>query len=90
MARDILERLFFGEIVPWEDRPEGTKEFQKINQELAQLSDTLENRLDETSEAVLDQYLSGRADLESMYCCENFKTGFRLGVQLILEVFRTH
>ena len=32
----------------------------------------------------LDQYISDRADLESMLQCDSFRTGFRLGVQLML------
>ena len=86
----ILESLFYGEISPWENLPENKETFQQLNQSLSQLSDTLESRLDEESKALLDQYLSGRADLEAMYCCENFKEGFRLGVQLVLEAFKIH
>ena len=84
MLYDILNDLFFGKIVPWENRPESIEEFRRLNQRLGQLSDTLEERLDKETQALLDQYISDRADLESLLQCDSFKTGFRLGVQLML------
>ena len=84
MLNDILNDLFFGKIVPWENRPESIEEFRRLNQRLGQLSDTLEERLDKETQALLDQYISDRADLESLLQCDSFKTGFRLGVQLML------
>lgn len=84
MSNNILNDLFFGKIVPWENRPENIEEFRRLNQQLSQLSDTLEERLDKETQALLDQYISDRSDLESLLQCDSFKTGFRLGVQLIL------
>ena len=84
MPNDILNDLFFGKIVPWENRPENMEEFRRLNQRLGQLSNTLEERLDKETQAILDQYISDRADLESLLQCDSFKTGFRLGVQLML------
>ena len=84
MLNDILNDLFFGKIVPWENRPESIEEFRRLNQRLGQLSNTLEERLDKETQALLDQYISDRADLESLLQCDSFKTGFRLGVQLML------
>ena len=84
MPNDILNDLFFGKIAPWENRPENIEEFRRLNQRLGQLSNTLEERLDKETQAILDQYISDRSDLESLLQCDSFKTGFRLGVQLIL------
>lgn len=84
MPNDILNDLFFGKIVPWENRPENIEEFHRLNQRLGQLSDTLEERMDKETQALLDQYISDRADLESMLQFDSFQTGFRLGVQLML------
>ncbi len=88
MARDILEQLFYGEIIPWENSPENTQELKQLNQKMAQLSDALDERLDDETKALLDQYLSGRADIEAVFCCDSFKTGFRIGAQFILEVLK--
>lgn len=84
MPNDILNDLFFGKIAPWENRPENIEEFRRLNQRLGQLSDTLEERLDKETQAILDQYISDRSDLESLLQYDRFKTGFRLGVQLML------
>lgn len=88
MARDILEQLFYGEIVPWEKSPENIEEIKQLNQKMAQLIEALDERLDDEAKALLDQYLSGRADIESISCCDNFKTGFRIGAKFILEVMK--
>lgn len=87
MPNDILNDLFFGKIVPWENRPENIEEFRRLNQRLGQLSDTLEERLDKETQALFDQYISDRADLESMLQCDSFKTGFRLGIQLMISAY---
>jgi len=88
MAGDILDRLFHGEIIPWENRPEETEAFKQLNKRMAQVSDQLEERLDEESKALLDRLLADHADMELLYCCDNFKTGFRLGAQIILSVLK--
>ena len=88
MPNDILNDLFFGKIVPWENRPENIEEFRRLNQRLGQLSNTLEERLDKETQAILDQYISDRSDLESLLQCDSFKTGFRLGVQLMLAAYK--
>lgn len=88
MPNNILNDLFFGKIVPWENRPENIEEFHRLNQQLSQLSDTLEERLDKETQVILDQYISDRSDLESLLQCDSFKTGFRLGVQLMLAAYK--
>ena len=88
MPNNILNDLFFGKIVPWENRPENIEEFRRLNQQLSQLSDTLEERLDKETQVILDQYISDRSDLESLLQCDSFKTGFRLGVQLMLAAYK--
>lgn len=88
MPNNILNDLFFGKIAPWEDRPENIEEFRRLNQQLSQLSDTIEERLDKETQALLDQYISDRSDLESLLQCDSFKTGFRLGVQLMLAAYK--
>lgn len=88
MPNNILNDLFFGKIAPWEDRPENIEEFRRLNQQLSQLSDTIEERLDKETQALLDQYISDRSDLESLLQCDSFKTGFHLGVQLMLAAYK--
>ena len=88
MPGDILEDLFYGKINPWEDCPGHIEELRSLNQKMSQLSDILEGRLDKETRSLLDQYLSNRADMEALLSCDSFKTGFRLGVQIMMAVYK--
>ena len=88
MPGDILEDLFYGKINPWEDCPSHIEELRGLNQKMSQLSDILEERLDKKTRSLLDQYLSNRADMEALLSCDSFKTGFRLGVQIMMAVYK--
>ena len=88
MSNDILEDLFYGKINPWEDCPGHIEELRSLNQKMSQLSDILEGRLDKETRSLLDQYLSNRADMEALLSCDSFKTGFRLGVQIMMAVYK--
>ena len=88
MPGDILEELFYGKINPWEDCPGHIEELRSLNQKMSQLSDILEGRLDKETRSLLDQYLSNRADMEALLSCDSFKTGFRLGVQIMMAVYK--
>ena len=88
MPGDILEDLFYGKINPWEDCPSHIEELRSLNQKMSQLSEILEERLDKETRSLLDQYLSNRADMEALLSCDSFKTGFRLGVQIMMAVYK--
>lgn len=88
MPGDILEDLFYGKINPWEDCPGHIEELRSLNQKMSQLSDILEERLDKETRSLLDQYLSNRADMEALLSCDSFKTAFRLGVQIMMAVYK--
>ena len=88
MPNDILEDLFYGKINPWEDCPSRIEKLRSLNQKMSQLSDILEERLDKETRSLLDQYLSNRADMEALLSCDSFKTGFRLGVQIMMAVYK--
>ena len=89
MPNDILDDLFYGKIVPWENRPANIEEFRSLNQKMGKTSDILEQRLDEETRALLDQYISDRSDMEMLLSCDSFKAGFRMGVQIMLAVTKT-
>ena len=88
MPDDVLEDLFFGKIDPWENRPSNMEEFHLLNQKMSQLSAILEERLDKETRSLLDQYLSNRADMETLLSCDSFKTGFRLGIWIMMAVYK--
>ena len=88
MPDDVLEDLFFGKIDPWENRPSNMEEFHLLNQKMSRLSDTLDELLDDEAKSLLDQYLSSRASMETLLSCDSFKTGFRLGTQIMMAVYK--
>ena len=88
MPDDVLEDLFFGKIDPWENRPSNMEEFHLLNQKMSRLSDTLDELLDDEAKSLLDQYLSSRASMETLLSCESFKTGFQLGAQIMMAVYK--
>ena len=88
MPNDILEDLFYGKINPWEDCPGHIEELRSLNQKMSQLSEILEKQLDKEPRSLLDQSLSNRADMEALLSCDSFKTGFRLGVQIMMAVYK--
>ena len=88
MPDDVLEDLFFGKIAPWENRPSNMEEFHLLNQKMSRLSDTLDELLDDEAKSLLDQYLSSRASMEMLLSCDSFKTGFQLGAQIMMAVYK--
>ena len=88
MAEDILSRLFYGQIDPWEDGPHDKEAGSKLNHEMSQLLESIEKKIDGATKELLEQYLVRRSDMSMMLQCDSFKTGFRLGVQLVLAAYK--
>ena len=78
MEQDILEQLYFGRIVPWENRNDKTPEMERLTQ-----------LLDEDGKKILERLMDNRSELESRQILEGFKDGFRLGVQLTAAGLRS-
>lgn len=84
MSEDILSELFYGQIVPWEDGPRDKDTARKLNHEMSELWKYIEQKADADYLRLLEKYLDRRSDMSMMYQCDCFKTGFRIGVQLLL------
>ncbi len=88
MAEDVLSRLFYGQIDPWEDGPHDKEAGSKLNREMSQFLESIEKKIDGETKELLEQYLVRRSDMSMMLQCDSFKTGFRLGVQLVLAAYK--
>lgn len=88
MAEDILSRLFYGQIDPWEDGPHDKEAGSKLHQEMSQFLESIEKKIDGETKELLEQYLVRRSDMSMMLQCDSFKTGFRLGIQLVLAAYK--
>ena len=82
MEQDILEQLYFGRIVPWENRNDKTPEIEQCSEQVYQDVERLTQLLDEDGKKILERLMDNRSELESRQILEGFKDGFRLGVQL--------
>ena len=82
MEQDILEQLYFGRIVPWENRNDKTPEIEQCSEQVYQDMEHLTQLLDEDGKKILERLMDNRSELKSHQILEGSKDGFRLGVQL--------
>ena len=87
MEQDILEQLYFGRIVPWENRNDKTPEIEQCSEQVYQDVERLTQLLDEDGKKILERLMDNRSELEGHQILEGFKDGFRLGVQLTAAGF---
>jgi hypothetical protein len=87
MEQDILNQLYYGNIVPWENRNDRTPEMEPFSDQVDKDITYLEGLLDDEGKKVLERLLDNSAELERLQVCEGFKDGFRLGVQLMAAGF---
>lgn len=83
MEQDILNQLYYGKIVPWENRNDKTPEMEPLSEQVDKDIEKLEKLLDDEGKKILERLLDNSAELERQMVCEGFKDGFRLGVQLL-------
>lgn len=83
MMDDILDRLFYGEVSPYDDSVEEIETFRKLNHKVAELWSQVETLASPELKELLNLYKVHRADLEMLVQLDRFKVGFRLGVQLL-------
>lgn len=84
MGEDILDQLYYGKIVPWENQNDKAPEMIPISEQINSYIELLKKQLDDAGKSLLEQLLDNCADLEGKMVCEGFKDGFRLGVQLVI------
>lgn len=85
MGRDILNRLYYGKIVPWENQNDKTPEMELLNDQIDADIKALERVLDDAARQMLERILENSTEMERKLICEGFKDGFRLGAQLAVE-----
>ena len=82
MEEDIIDRLYFGRIVPWERQVGKPPEIEKCSDQVCEDVEYLQKRLDEVGKSVLERLLDNNSEVERFQLKESFKYGFRLGMQL--------
>ena len=82
---DILDRLFYGEVSPYDDSPQDIETFREINHQLSELWAKVETQATPELLELLNLYKVRRADMDLLMQKDRFKVGFRLGIQLLTE-----
>ena len=82
---DILDRLFYGEVSPYDDSPQDIETFREINHQLSELWAKVETQATPELLELLNLYKVHRADMDLLMQKDRFKVGFRLGIQLLTE-----
>ena len=88
MANDILNDLYYGQVAPWEQQLEDIDKLNELNHKMAELRDILNQRIDKETQELRNRYLSDRSEMEDLLALDRFKTGFRLGAQLMQAVHK--
>ena len=82
---DILDRLFYGEVSPYDDSPQDVDTFRELNHRMGELWSQVEAMASPELLELLNHYKVSRADMDLLMQKDRFKVGFRLGIQLLNE-----
>ena len=83
MMNDILDRLFYGEVSPYDDSVEDMETFRELNSKMAEVWSRIDAQASPELKGLLDLYKVHRADMDMLVQLDRFKVGFRLATQLL-------
>ena len=86
---DILDRLFYGEVSPYDDSPQDIETFRELNHRMGELWSQVEQQASPELLELLNHYKVCRADMDLLMQKDRFKVGFRMGIQLLTEATGT-
>ena len=87
MEGNILEQMYYGKIVPCENRKDHTPEREPFRNQIDTDTEFLKTQLDESGRKILERILDNSAELEQQAAAEGFKEGVRFGMQLMAAGF---
>ena len=83
--RKTLEDLYYGNIIPNEQRTVPGSEMAKAVARVASFEKQLMEQLGEAEQAILTKFVRSQHEINSITATENFILGFRLGVRIMAE-----
>lgn len=83
----ILEQLYFGEIRPEEMIVPKNPEYRSLSHEISNSKEHLKTKLSENDIELLEKTFDLLNRSSSIYSTEVFIYGFKMGAQMITEVF---
>ena len=85
MRDELLRRLYYGEIQPWERTDTPSSLEQQYSQKIEEGIQVLRCALKKERIADLEQLLDDMEALKADQVCQAFIDGYRLGAQMMLE-----
>ena len=83
--RNILEDLYYGNIIPGAQQIMPNSELKRATDRVTRFENQLTERLDKDGQTILAKLLESQDEVESITALENFILGFRLGVRIMAE-----
>ena len=83
--RDMLENLYFGNIIPNDQNVRSGTALKKAMEQSAECEEKLTALLEDKEKTLLLRLINAENEIGSTMALENFILGFRLGVRIILE-----
>lgn len=84
--KDILDRLYYGEIHPGEEGFKKSTGYAKLLKKLVSLEDDVINTMTDSGKEKFREYQETSIDIQSESIHDSFIEGFRLGAQMMLAV----
>lgn len=81
----ILDELYAGNVNPSERSFQRNDSYAKAIEKVVEAEEQLSRRLDDTGKEQLERFQACQADVSSIDNFHAFKTGFQLGVCIILD-----
>ena len=85
MKNELLRRLYYGEIHPWERTASPNADEQELNQRIDKSIQTLRGFMRTEEVASLERLLGDIDSLKAEETVQAFIDGYRIGAQLMLE-----
>ena len=89
MGQDILEQLYYGKIVPWENNNDQSPRSQELRDLIDKDIHSLSDMLSDEGRSMLERFLGNRSELADLAVCGTFKDGFRLRAQFTMDTFHS-
>ena len=83
--RRTLEDLYYGNIIPHEKRIAAKSDLQRIVKRAAECESKLTEKLNDEEKHMLNVLISAQQEIDGITAIENFISGFRLGVRLMID-----
>ena len=84
---DIIKELWYGNVSPFEQCTRGDKQMKELLKLVARNKEALDASLTEKQKETLEKFEENMNEMHGITERDAFSYGFRLGVQLMAEVF---